>query len=116
MIRDEETRQRIIERDVLTYVLERPAAKDTAEGVRHWWLREAGEVTARDVRAVLASLEAKGWMAARGMQGEAGEDATVYELNTERTAEIRSYLVASRPADSPSSSAPLGMPGETPRG
>jgi hypothetical protein len=104
---DEDARRRSIERDVLIYVLERPAAKDTADGVRHWWLRNGAGFTARDVRVVLAALAAKGWLAVRGMQGEAGEDALVYELNAVRTDEIRAYVAASRPADS---SGPPEMP------
>lgn len=93
---DEEMRRRSIERDVLTYVLERPAAKDTAEGVRHWWLRNDTRFTAKDVQVTLAALSEKGWLAVREMQGEAGEDALVYELNTSRSDDIRIYLAMLR--------------------
>jgi len=114
--RDEEARRRSIERDVLTYVLERPAAKDTAEGVRHWWLRNDAGFTARDVRMALTSLAAKGWFVAREMQSEAGEDALVYELNASCTDEIRRHLAASRAQGEPDLSLSPEMPEGTRRG
>lgn len=107
---DEEVRRRSIERDVLRYVLERPAAKDTADGVRHWWLRNGAGLTARDVRVVLAALAEKGWLAARGMQGEAGEDALVYELNASCMDEIRRHLAARSETEEPNSPATHELP------
>ena len=115
MAHDQDVRRRGIEQAVLHYVLERPAAKDTAEGVRHWWLRNDTGRTAREVEDVLAGLAAKGWFSVRGMQGEAGEDALVYELNASCTNEIRSYLAESR-ADSGSPSEPAAPPEDVSEG
>ena len=119
MTHEDDARWRGIEQAVLHYVLERPAAKDTAEGVRHWWLRNDARLTAREVEDVLAGLAAKGWFSVRGMQGEAGEDALVYELNAGRTEEIRSYLAASRTASAPAEQPtvpPENLPEGTRRG
>jgi hypothetical protein len=113
---DEEMRRRCIERDVLAYVLERPAAKDTAEGVRHWWLKNGAGLTGRDVRVVLSALAVKGWLAVRGMQGESGEDALVYELNTSCTDEIRRHLAVLRAAEEPGLPGSPEMPEGRPRG
>jgi hypothetical protein len=38
-------------RQILMYLLEYPAAADSMEGIRLWWLREAGKLQPSDLRS-----------------------------------------------------------------
>jgi hypothetical protein len=72
-IQDRET----LERLVLLYLLRQPAAADTIEGVRSWWLRDTGEVNQALLRTVLDELSERGWLVTRGDQPE----NRIYSLN-----------------------------------
>lgn len=61
-----ESRRRLLHRRVLTYWWEHPAAKDTTEGIRHWWLGDLDEVLQADLQAVLEDLVERGWVTVRG--------------------------------------------------
>jgi hypothetical protein len=78
---------------VLEYVVDRPAAKDTIEGIRLFWLREDAEVLYVTLREALAALVAKNWLVVRSMARDGGEQANVYGLNAVEVDAIRSYLV-----------------------
>ena len=51
---------------LIRYLVRHPGAKDTAEGIRHWW-RDADqpEWRAEDLEAVLEYLVERNWAAAR---------------------------------------------------
>lgn len=89
---EEEGRRRRIERRVLEYVVDRPAAKDTIEGIRLWWLREQSDVLYVTLREALAALVTKNWLVVRSMARDGGEQANVYGLNAMEVDAIRSYL------------------------
>lgn len=66
-----------VERMVLRYLLLHRAAADSAEGVRVWWLRDAGEVSQSMVMAALEELLERGWLVTRG----ATPETRIYSLN-----------------------------------
>jgi hypothetical protein len=72
-----ETDQRdALERRLLRYLLDHPAAADSIDGVRMWWLRDS--VTSQaDLQIVLDRLLQKGWIVTRGDRPE----ARIYTLN-----------------------------------
>jgi hypothetical protein len=69
--------RRFVERKLLRYLLDHPAAADGAEGVRHWWLRDAGDVSPMVVRDVLDGLWKRGWLITHGETPE----TRIYALN-----------------------------------
>ena len=92
MCLEDEGRQGTIKRRVLAYVVDRPAASDTIEGIRLWWLREESEVPHLALSAALAELVAKNWLTARPLGRESGEQASVYGLNATEVTAVRGYL------------------------
>jgi hypothetical protein len=66
-----------LERLVLRYLLEHPAAADSIEGVRLWWLRGAGAVSQSMLRTVLDELLRREWLMTRGDRPE----TRIYCLN-----------------------------------
>jgi hypothetical protein len=74
-------RQNPLCRQILTYWLEHPAAKDSADGVRMWWLSGTSkcpeDLTFEKVRNALQLLVTTGLAMARGH----GERDTIYTLN-----------------------------------
>ena len=63
-----------IERQILDYLAENPAARDTARGIIEWWLLKRNIAqTMSDVERALARLVAEGMVSAR-----AGPDGQVY--------------------------------------
>lgn len=53
-----------IEAAILHYVVQHPAAKDTAEGIAQWWILEThGAASVAEVQLVLEGLVAQGRMA-----------------------------------------------------
>jgi len=49
--------------EILRHLKAQPEAKDTLEGIRHWWL-DAGYVGGEDVRQAANALVAKGFLRA----------------------------------------------------
>jgi predicted transcriptional regulator len=78
---------------VLEYVVDRPAAKDTIEGIRLFWLGEEADVLYATLSDALAALVAKNWLVVRSMTRDGGEPLNVYGLNAVEVDAIRSYLV-----------------------
>jgi len=78
-----------LKRELLTYCIEHPDAKDTVEGILRWWF-SAGEVSRRadDVKAALDELTAKGWLTSRKIR----QSEVIYGLNKDKAAEIRRFL------------------------
>jgi hypothetical protein len=74
---------------VLTYLLEHPAAQDTVEGVRDWWVEKV-RVTqqTKQVQAALAELVALGLVRER-----VGRDGRVhYRVDRRKLREMRRLL------------------------
>ena len=74
---------------ILGYLCSHPHAKDTAEGVRNWWLAsERISVDADDVRGSLDYLVRLGWMSMSN--GKAGD--AVYGLKMNRRQVLQRFL------------------------
>lgn len=74
---------------ILSYLDSCPDAKDTAEGIAQWWLREEEiDVNIAIVRSSLASLVKWGWLMKTG--GRAS--LTRYGLNKTRQHVLRQFL------------------------
>jgi DNA-binding PadR family transcriptional regulator len=83
-IQDKDT----LERLVLSYVTEHPTAADTIDGVRLWWLREAGTVSPIVLRMVLDELLKRGWLVARGNRPE----TRIYSLNERERDAVKRFI------------------------
>ena len=90
---DDEAKQRIMMvREIMSYWLERPDAKDTIEGIEKWWLRKNVPQRRRiDVQRALDDLTAKGWLIKR----EIGASIGLYGINPTRSDEIKEFLESS---------------------
>ncbi len=79
-------------REILSYLVEHPDAKDTVEGIMKWWLSKGD--TERDkgeVQEVIDFLVAKGWLVMR----EIADSKKIYGMERERLGEIREFLAGS---------------------
>ena len=90
---EESQRQEKLTREILTYCVEHPDAKDTVEGILTWWFH-AGETHWRveEVKAALRFLTAQGWLTSRSMR----QSEEIYGLTKEKMAEIRMFLSDSK--------------------
>ena len=69
---------------LLGYLCAHPEAKDTAEGIAHWWLRVRGvDVHDRDVMEALTALVLRGWL----LQSGSTVGNQIYSVNPDRRAE-----------------------------
>lgn len=83
------TNESEIARDVLSYLIDNPAAQDTLEGIVEWWLldRKIASRTAA-VREALAKLVDRGLILQR-----TGSDSRLrYLINADKEEEIRRLL------------------------
>ena len=79
-----------VERFVLRYLLQHPAAADSIEGVRTWWLREAGPVSETILRDVLDGLCVRGWLMTRGDLPE----TRIYSFNEPEREAVERFIGA----------------------
>jgi Fe2+ or Zn2+ uptake regulation protein len=79
----------MLQREILSYLAQHPDAKDTLEGITHWWLADAETgVKPSDVISALDALVSKGWVTASSV----GQGTCVYGLERVRRAEILEWL------------------------
>jgi hypothetical protein len=85
---DDQRHQRL-KRELLTYCIEHPDAKDTVEGILSWWFH-SGEARWRvdEVKTALDELTAQGWLTSRSIR----QSEVIYGLNKDKTAEISKFL------------------------
>ena len=76
-------------RHILHYLIEHPDAKDTIQGILHWWLPGAIENWPEAVvQEALDVLVAKGWMTRR----QTTSSQQLYGVNREKLEEITAFL------------------------
>jgi hypothetical protein len=85
---DESTYRISIQRRILSYLLEHPCAADSPEGVRHWWLRDADEVSQPMVTELLDELVTRGWLLRRGDQRE----TQIYSLSDQKEDAVTRFV------------------------
>jgi predicted GNAT superfamily acetyltransferase len=84
-----------IERGVLRYLLRNPAAADSVEGVRLWWLGEAGAVSHEMLRNVMDGLFERGWLVTHGDRPE----TRIYCLNERESEAVKRFVEESEERD-----------------
>jgi hypothetical protein len=77
---------------ILRYLLGHPGARDSAAGIRVWWLQPGCEATAAEVEDALEELVDRGWVETSG-EG----DVILFGLVPSASSEIREYLAAGEP-------------------
>lgn len=77
-----------LQRQILRYVIEHPDAKDSAEGIRNWWLAPPSRGAAvGEIRAAVADLVRRGFIRISGRGPN-----TIYGAEPSRLADIRRFL------------------------
>jgi DNA-binding MarR family transcriptional regulator len=84
----EENEQRSLEFRILAYLLEHPGAKDTRDGIRAWWLRNARDVSQPALQSALDALANRGWVEVRGTE----EEGRLYALSPRHRPAISQFL------------------------
>jgi len=79
----------MIAREILSYLVDHPDARDTVDGIIRWWIPEQKMKThVTTVKDVIAELVGRGLILER-----AGHDSRIhYRANGDKTKEIRSFL------------------------
>jgi len=81
-----------VECRILRYLLTHPAAADSAEGVRDWWLHETGDVSKAAVADALEGLIQRGWLVMRSnING-----ANIYAFNEGQADAVSRFLNRAR--------------------
>ena len=82
-------RQEKLQREILTYCVEHPDAKDTLSGILKWWFADTlSRWRSDEVGTALESLTAKGWLTARMIR----RSEQIYGLNKAKSDEIETFL------------------------
>lgn len=78
-----------LEREIMSYLLQHPNAKDTAEGIAQWWLpRTYSGLRAGALADALEDLQKRGWI-----KGPARADGSVvYGLEFDKRDEVAKWL------------------------
>lgn len=77
-----------VECRILRYLLAHPAAADSAEGVKDWWLHDTGEVSMAAVADALGRLIKRGWLVTRSnING-----INIYAFNEENADAVSRFL------------------------
>ena len=85
------TEARLITQDILSYLLEHPAAEDTIEGIAEWWLLEEKiKRRTNQVQEVLDELAREGLIIAN----ESKDSKIRYRINKLKEKKIRAMLDA----------------------
>jgi len=96
LLSDENHDRKVLEREVLRYLIEHPSAADSIEGVRFWWLRHLGQASEPLLQSVLDQLLKRGWLVTRGDRPE----TKIYSLNERERAAVERYVSERRePSD-----------------
>lgn len=110
---EEDSNCKDLQRRVLQYVMDGPAARDTVEGIALWWLRGEENVPYAALREALERLVAKGWLIVRSMARDNEEPKKMYGMNIAAVAAIRSFLAGTEGAPGV---APAGSDAQIPGG
>lgn len=88
-IQARQSEQADIAQQILAYLVEHPQARDTLEGILHWWLLEQQiKRWAPQVRKAIDELIAQGWV--RESKGRDGQ--IHYRINRRKAVQIRAML------------------------
>ncbi len=79
----------MIAREILTYLVEQPGARDTMEGIIRWWVPEQKiRIHITTVKDVIAKLVASGLILE-----QSGLDSRIhYRINRDKINEIRDFV------------------------
>jgi hypothetical protein len=92
-IRTGQSEQGDIAQQILAYLVEHPQARDTLEGILHWWLLEQQiKRWTPQVRKAIDDLVAQGWV--RESKGRDGQ--IHYRINRRKAGQIRAMLERSK--------------------
>jgi hypothetical protein len=76
-------------KQLLRYMVVHPAAMDTIEGIREWWLRDISQTVSEDTLAMaIEELELIGWLIRR----DTAASKVLYHINPNTLEEIRESL------------------------
>ena len=79
----------MVMQDILRYLIKYPDAKDTIQGIVHWWLpRTPVERREIEVQKALEVLVARGWVTQRQIT----PFQQLYGLNKDKVEEINKFL------------------------
>jgi hypothetical protein len=89
-LEDQRNPQFMMAREIMSYWVERPDAKDTIEGIQKWWLlqKNVPQRSRIDVQRALDYLTSKGWLIKR----EIAASTDLYGINPTRMDEIKKFL------------------------
>lgn len=77
---------------ILRYLLVHPDARDSADGIRVWWLQPGCEATAPEVEDALEELIDRGWVRRDG-----DGDVMLFGLVASASREIQRYIAEGEP-------------------
>ena len=85
-----ESQDAVIRHSILDYLVRHPGAKDTMEGVIHWWIAKPCPAERIAIETV-EDLVTRGWILKRATSGH-----PIYSLNHAHLNEIREFVSQNR--------------------